>query len=209
MGQRDGKNMKEIKINIKTKSSRDMGIIDSDYKIEKNKYTLDLVNSWINNADTKISISCGLSSVVLAIITFIIETYISTADISNGFNVCILNIAKIVTAIGLALFLLALWFHFWALNPSLISIKSKKEEKNSLFFGSINSFENVDAYIKHANSITKERYNIELMEEIYINSSICTKKMKRFRTGMWFSIGSILFAVGAGVCYYLAIIPVE
>lgn len=177
-------------------------------EIEKNEYALDLINSWINNADTKISISCGLSTFVLAIIVFMIENFLSKLDTAGGFECCILNGAKFVAIVAGILFLCALWFHFWALNPNLMITSPQTDKKNGLFFCDISKFESVIGYINYTQSRSDERFNEELLEEIFVNSRICTKKMNRFKIGMWFSLGAILLAILAGVLYYLSIIPV-
>ena len=206
MGQKVRWNMKRIKDVIKIinedENSNNLGL-----EIEKNEYALDLINSWINNADTKISISCGLSTFVLAVIVFEIENFLSKLDTAGGFDCCILNGAKFVAIIASILFLCALWFHFGALNPNLTSPSPQTDKKNGLFFCDISRFESVIGYINYTRSRSDERFNEELLEEIFVNSRICTKKMNRFKIGMWLSLGAILFVIFAGILYYLSIIP--
>ncbi|MDD6069693.1 MAG: DUF5706 domain-containing protein, partial [Clostridiales bacterium] len=110
-------------------------------------------------------------------------------------------------AVACVTFLVCLWYYFLALNPSLISSKSEIEKpKYSIFYKDISRFANVDAYMECTKDVTEEAFNQELMREIYINSDICTKKMQRFKTGMWCSVISIFAAVLACALFYLAII---
>lgn len=175
--------------------------------IESNKYTLELVNGWINNADTKISIACGISSVVLAVIAFGAENILGDLAKNNGLNGYVMPLFVLAFAVACITFLVSLWYYFLALNPSLISSKSEIEKpKYSIFYKDISKFANVDAYMECMKDVTEEEFNQELMREIYINSDICTKKMQRFKTGMWCSVISIFAAVLACALFYLAII---
>jgi len=175
--------------------------------IESNKYTLELINSWINNADTKISIACGISSVVLAAIAFGAENILGDLAKNNGLNGYVTPLFGLAFAVACVTFFISLWYYFLALNPSLISSKSEIEKpKYSIFYKDISKFTNVDAYMECMKDVTEEEFNQELMREIYINSGICTKKMQRFKTGMWCSVISIFAALSACVLFYLAII---
>lgn len=175
--------------------------------VENNKYTLDLVNGWINNADTKISISCGISSVVLAVIAFGAENILGDLAKNNELNGRVMPLFALALAVSCITFIVSLWFYFLALNPGLISSKLEIEKpKYSIFYKDISKFANVDAYMECIEDVTEEDFNHELMREIYINSDICTKKMQRFKTGMWCSVISIIAAVVASVLFYLTII---
>ena len=175
--------------------------------IESNKYTLELVNGWINNADTKISIACGISSVVLAVIAFGAENILGDLAKNNGLNGYVMPLFVLAFSVACITFLVSLWYYFLALNPSLISSKSEIEKpKYSIFYKDISKFSNVDAYMECMEEVTEVDFNRELMREIYINSDICTKKMQRFKTGMWCSVISIFAAVLACGLFYLAII---
>ncbi len=174
--------------------------------VENNKYTLDLVNSWINNADVKISISCALSSLVIALVALGAENILSKIAENCEFNNSLLAIFKVVVFFDIAIFLVSLWFHFWALNPSLISAKAPiRKPQYSIFFEEISRFGNMDDYKKSALKATEARFNEEVLQEIYINSGICTKKMKRFRIGMWCSVVTIIGTILACILFYFAI----
>lgn len=178
----------------------------SPCRTESNKYTLDLVNEWINNADTKISIVCGLSSVVLALITFGAEHVLRNLAKGETLKECVLHVFGFTVILACITFLASLWYYFLAINPCLLSGKSKIEKpKYSIFYKDISEFSNVDDYMLSVTTATEEDFNKEIVREIYINSCICTKKMKKFKIGMWLSVASIFLAVVASVLFYFAI----
>ena len=47
---------------------------------------------------------------------------------------------------------------------------------------------NVDDYIEATGKATGDEFNKALLQEVYINSGICTRKMKQFKIGMWSSV---------------------
>ena len=178
---------------------------NSKSHIENNKYTLDLVNGWINNADTKISISCGISSVVFAIILFFAENILCKLDYSKGINSCYIPWIMLFGIGGVGCFLVSLWFCFWALNPNLASSKIKAQNKDySIFYEDIKCLTEPE-YIASANDATDEAFNEEILREIHINSGICSKKMHRFKIGMWYSVISIVGIVVGSFLIYLAV----
>lgn len=191
----------EVKWNMK-KIEEDMNQND----IECNKYVLELVNSWINNADSKISIACGISSVVFAVIAFGAENFLSKIHVKevNEFLIILFYITAVIAGLT---FLSGLWFYFWALNPSLTSAKNPiRKPKYSIFYDDIKKFSNVDDYIKCVSQASIRDFNKELLLEIYINSGICSKKMRCFKIGMWLSVIAIAAAVLGSAFYYFALI---
>ena len=174
--------------------------------IECNKYVLELVNSWISNADEKISIACGISSVVFAVIAFGAENFLGKIQVKETNGVLMILFYIMVIVAGL-MFLSGLWFYFWALNPNLTSAKNPiRKPQYSIFYEDIKKFHNVDDYIKCVSQASVQDFNTEVLQEIYINSNICSKKMRRFKLGMWFSVIAIAAAVLGSVFYYFAFI---
>lgn len=190
-----------------TERKEDFNETEYFQKVDNNKYTFDLVNSWINNADTKVSVSCGISSVVFAVILSWVENYLKDMTVLETSNVSLLLASKILFLIAIVSFLFSLWFHFWALNPSLTSLKKKQKEEPvySIFFEDIKRFKSTEAFITCVDEASIKDFNEEVLKEIYINSDICSKKMRRFRRGMWLSVTAIAFAVISGMIYVVAI----
>lgn len=175
--------------------------------VESNKYTLDLINGWINNADSKISIACGISSVVLAVIALVAEQILGNMAENSTLNGYVIPFFVVAAVIAGITFLGSLWYYFLALNPSLLSGETPiSKPKYSIFYKDISKFSNIDDYMQCVEKATEDDFYKELLQEIFINSHICTKKMQRFKIGMRLSVISILTTVLASVLFYSAII---
>ena len=85
MSTRNGKKGSQ-RVNHEPKSN-DTSFPSSEEKstlFSRSQYSLDLVNSWINGADTKVSISCGIFSVVIAVIVFLADRNLSSYIIGQS-----------------------------------------------------------------------------------------------------------------------------
>lgn len=200
---------------IQKQEKEDFSSESSSSLLERSQYSLDLVNSWINGADTKVSISCGVFSVIIAVIVFVAENILGKLEKQEQIN-CLLYsiffIAVIITVIG---FLASIFFHLWAINPCFFSesYSSKKLSKQelakptfSIFYDEIRSFENSTDYIKAAKNVSGEQFTNEVLKEVYCNARICAQKMKRFRAGITLAIITIVFSIVSCVLYYCAYI---
>lgn len=185
--------------------------------LERSQYSLDLVNMWINSADTKVSISCGVFSVIIAVIVFTAENILGNLEKPEQIN-CLLyslfSIAVIVTVIG---FLASIFFHLWAINPSFFSGSNylKKLSKQdlakpsfSIFYDEIRSFKSPADYIKTAKNVSEEQFADEILKEIYCNSKICSQKMRRFKTGITLAFITIGLCIISCILYYCSYVCV-
>lgn len=177
--------------------------------LERSQYSLDLVNIWINNADTKVSISCGVFSVIIAVIVFTAENILeNTLEQINCIIYSWFHIVGIITVIA---FMASIFFHLWAINPLFFSESkftkkksSKKTEKPpfSIFYDEIRLFDNPDDYIKAAKDISEEVFTDEILKEVYFNSKICSQKMRRFKTGIILAFITIALSLVSCILYY-------
>lgn len=55
----------------------------------------------------------------------------------------------------------------------------------SVFYDEIKRFSNSQEFINAAKNTTQEEFAEEILKEAYCNSTICAKKMRRFRKGIW------------------------
>ena len=105
------KTRKDIKGNRKGAAPQDKPILEEKHDsclLERSKYSLDLINTWITSADSKISTSCGIVSVVVAVLVFVAENILSKIDRTNG-AIELWKIWFIITAAGAVItFLLSL-----------------------------------------------------------------------------------------------------
>lgn len=181
--------------------------------LDRSKYSLDLVNMWINGADTKVSISCGVFSVIIAVIVFAAENMLGKLEKPvklNCFAYSMFHVAVVITVIA---FLVSIFFHLWAINPSFFSgskpsknQSSKKSSKPpfSIFYDEIRNFDNAADYIKAAKDESEDQFTDEVLKEVYYNSKICSRKMRRYKTGIIFAGITIALSIISCILYYCA-----
>lgn len=172
-------------------------------RIERNKYTLDLVNLWINNVDNKISMAFAILSAILALIVFVTEDHLSQIEF-QGVNSCSLCCVKGFALASGLLFLVSVLCFIMCIIPRF-DMEKAGGKKYSIFYDEIKNFDNYRDYIDACIDANAEIFNQELEKEIYFNSCICSKKMRFFRKGIICSGLSILSAVVAALIYYIAV----
>ena len=184
--------------------------------LDRSKYSLELVNGWIIAADTKVSISCGVFSVMAAVLVFIAENTLDKIDKSVEVNACFYNWFAIAGIISAITFLISVLLHLKAIYPSFESeehrkwicrnhVKDKtKQNAFSLFYNKIRLFESSEEYIQSVRDCSEIQFEEELLREVYFNSKICTKKMVTFRYGILFGGLSIFLIVICSIFYYCA-----
>lgn len=165
-----------------------------DAAIERNKYVFDLVNHWIDSADSKVTTSYTIFTVLFTVITLISDN-ISGTNVGTGQaqNLCLINISHIVAGIGYGLFTISAFLHVWAVKPRLYGKKSNNvvNKEYSIFFEDIKKFKNANDYREHAKNVSDEEFNNSLLSEIYYNSKIASRKMMFHGWGQVVSIVSI------------------
>lgn len=172
--------------------------------IEQDQFILEQMNTWINNADTKVSVSCGLIAAVFAIIAFFCENY--ATEISSQIvakHPCLLFWAVFFACIAAITFFIALLYYFSAIAPRFWGFKKnqKNQPEYSIFFEDISTFASVDDFVDCAMHTTEKQLHDEIRKEIYFNSKICSKKMHNYKIGLIVSIFSIFLAIVATVLF--------
>ena len=175
---------------------------EKKYEKEDLKYIYDLVNSWIGNADNKVSVSCGIFTGVFGVITFLSEK-ITNYDSVNS---CYETVYCISFVLSIIAFLLSIFFYVWAINPNLGKSGLKKNGKVSakkypIFYGDINNL-SVDDYKKVMNRAEEHDLINELLLETHYNSHICYLKMIRYRCGLWLSFAAVVMSI-VSWCFHL------
>ncbi len=183
--------------NQKTKTPS--AVLQSDEKpddniLERSKYVYEQVNGWIENADNKVSVSCGIFTGAFGVITFLAERYITVPD-NPVINECLRTIYQ--TSFGLSLLVMAFAVFFYAKSiiPNLKSSgKMKpKQKKYPIFYGDIHSL-GLEEYQRLMAKGTNQHFIDELILESWHNSGICLKKMKWYKAGVITSIIAIFLA---------------
>ncbi len=182
--------------------------------IDEHKYALEQINMWINNADSKVSTFCALFTIAYGAIAFMAENVIArrmekAQVVLTGLKPYII----ILSFTGAITFFLSMWLCFRAISPKLTGMASIKELKNglkpkySIFYGKIAQIKTLEEYLVLADNATKEDFKNDILNEIYINSGICTKKMKNFRMGIRTSYVAIIIEFVCSVVLYWAYQP--
>lgn len=164
-----------------------------DAAIERNKYVFDLVNHWIDSADSKVTTSYTIFTVLFTVITLISDNISGTNGTGQVQNLCLINLSNIVASIGYVLFTISAFLHVWAVKPRLYGKKSKDvvNKEYSIFFEDIKKFKNANDYRDHAKNVSDEEFNNSLLSEIYYNSRIASRKMMFHGWGQVTSMVSI------------------
>lgn len=176
-------------------------------QLEQSKYILSLVNSWITNADNKVSISCGIFTGMFGVISFL-ATQIKEPTVVASINTYYQFFYWATLIIGLIMMIISLQFYVRALNPVIRSSKDEVGQEtitNSVpvFFRDIANFDDIDKYIKSFRASNEIGLTDEILKEIFINSKICEKKMRMCKDALWHSLFAVLFAVVSFVAHIL------
>lgn len=174
-----------------------------DEKLERSKYIYEQVNNWIENADNKVSISCGIFSGCFTVITFLSEKN----SVSATVNSCWRIVYICCFIIGILVMFTSILFYVLAINPNLGKSKEKKKgtsqkKKYPIFYGDIAEL-SLANYMEIMENASETDFINELQDEIHYNSRICTAKMKKYRIGLWLSLVAIIFALVSSAARYL------
>ena len=173
---------------------------------ERSNYILDLINGWIVAADSKISTSGGIISVVVAVFVFVAENVLSKVNTAKG-AIEPWKTFFIMTAVGtLISFLVSLYYHFRALSPNFFTGKSNgekgKKKKCNIFYENIKDYNNTEEYISAIKNMSEDQFVNDILSEVYCNSDICSQKMHNFQIGLWFAFLTIVLILLCSLCYF-------
>ena len=133
-------------------------------KLEDFKYTFDNINAWINNVDNKISI----------LLVFLVAIIGYTFSINNKINMN--NIQSLIIVISIILLVCGCLLCVFALKGR---VKSNIKYTSIVFFSSISKMDRKD-YYDTLSKMDKKQLENDIMNQIYINSCICSKKFKLY-----------------------------
>ncbi|GAB1804414.1 hypothetical protein [Priestia megaterium] len=181
--------------------------MDNQTKDEIADKTIDRINFWLGNVDSKVSFVLSFAGIFLGFIfasdsiTKSIEGYIKFI-ISND-----LTLGKFIfSCIALLFFVASMVFMGISIynllgalkgriNPDIYS-QANLETKSILFWGSIAKSTNYTAYKQKVDSLTDVNLSNDLKSQVYINSLICSKKFELYNKAInkltW---GIILFVI--------------
>nr|WP_279287904.1 Pycsar system effector family protein [[Eubacterium] tenue] len=187
-------------IKQKNKYERRFSVNDKKDKIEDLYKRLEIVNTWIDNADSKISYVLTFIGVLFGFFTGIK----GTSDISAILKVIYFKGASSIAFNKHLLLILFIIFIITSIISMVNLCKALKgsidinvyEQKglatsSNIFFQTIAN----SSYEDFSNSINNETENDiikDITSQIYINSKICTTKFENYNKGLKFTIISVI-----------------
>lgn len=164
-----------------------------DRRIERAKYVYEQVNGWIENADTKVATSTGVSTGVFGVLTFV-EEKIKAPDAGAMPDAIWNAVHKFCYTCGFVALAAAIILFTLAIFPNL---KSSGKQGGSgrflLYYGDICKAPMSD-FERRMHRSSDRAFLDELIREVHLNATTCMRKMKRYRTGLVFSTLAIALA---------------
>ncbi len=152
--------------------------------------TLDTINEWIHNCDSK-------TSIILTAIGVLISALVSS-DVATGIiHIIKINIYEktVCSILYLSIFLLSIIFMLCGIFMlfSVLVPKIDLQHKSIMFFGNIASNAKFENYCDEVTKCTETDLSEDLLHQIYAASKICNKKFNNYKKGISiFGLGTLL-----------------
>lgn len=169
--------------------------------LERCKYVFDQINSWISNADNKVSISCGIFTGVFGVITYLAERIKEPTEVTN-INECWQSIYIVSFVFSLIILGISIFFYVLAINPNITSNEPRIKKKVPIFYGDIEKFCNCE-YKEAILKASEKDFIDEILNETHLNSVICTRKMRMYKIGLWLSFTAVGMAAISWIAHFL------
>lgn len=178
--------------------------------------TLERINFWISNCDTKISFSLAFAGILLG-------GFFSSGIITGSLNklmkglkeidkdtpylkIQYLEITTVVLVVFIILMIVSLTYLFRGKKGSIdtgVYNEAGLSKDSTLFFGTIQN----KSYIAFKNSmigIKKDELMNDYLSQVYINSKICNRKFTLYNKGVnWLIASTIAFIILNGMFLFL------
>jgi len=195
--------------------SEENKLSESEIK-EEAVQTLERINFWISNCDTKISFSLAFAGILLG-------GFFSSGIITGSLNKLIkalkgidkdtpylkiqyLGITTVVLVVFIILMIVTLTYLFRGKKGSIDTGVYNEEDlsrDSTLFFGTIQN----KSFITFKNSmigIKKDELLNDYLSQVYINSKICNRKFTLYNKGVnWLIASTIVFIILNGMFLFL------
>ncbi|MEW9575653.1 hypothetical protein U9K47_09385 [Bacillus toyonensis] len=195
--------------------SEENKLSESEIK-EEAVQTLERINFWISNCDTKISFSLAFAGILLG-------GFFSSGIITGSLNklmkglkeidkntpylrIQYLEITTVVLVVFIILMIVSLTYFFRGKKGSIdtgVYNEADLSKDSTLFFGTIQN----KSFIVFKNSmigIKKDELVNDYLSQIYINSKICNRKFTLYNKGVnWLIASTISFIILNGMFLFL------
>lgn len=153
------------------------------FNTENTFRTLELINTWISNVDSKASFALAFTTAILGLIFYnagsMPSAFSHMYDAVSRKNISCEIVFPFISVVGLYIsFFLSISFFFLALKGT-----TKSGSSSILFFGTIAGLSQNDFKAKIFNMNDKALQKA-LAEQIHTNSIVCAKKFKWYNTGL-------------------------
>jgi hypothetical protein len=146
---------------------------------------LESIGNWIRSADTKTSIILALNSVIFVHLLSLGDRILSIGD----------GCWYLVGALLIMLpFFTSLFFAFKTILPKI----KAKSDHGLWFFGSIASMKKCD-FTENLSNATNDQIEVNLIEQIYINSTIASEKHINLRKSWFWLVVFSVFAIASAL----------
>ena len=174
--------------------------ITEEKQVEEAKATLERINSWINNCDTK-------AGAILALLGVILTLVMTNEGLSACYEIASKAMANrtfsdifylIIWFVSFACLIFGLYRLISALFATINSEKYKQaklETDSRIFFGFIGATPTYQEYRDKFAEMTIAEYTNDLLSQVYINSLIANKKFKNYNQGLKYAI--------IGFCWFI------
>lgn len=204
----------ELRNNRKNKSYKVNNVLMNKYSKEDAYKTLDMINMWIGNVDSKISYSLTFIGVLLGffftgkkpiqISQVLKKILMKIQQIFNKEYELIFKGIELKDIISVIILVLICIFIFKSIMACIYLYKGIRgridsnvyEEnelitKSNIFWNSISSMKYLDFY-KNINNLDESELLKDISSQIFINSKICTEKFENYNKGVGYIVDSII-----------------
>jgi hypothetical protein len=183
---------------------------DENVQINKEETieTLNRINFWIGNCDTKVSFSLAFAGILLggffssSIITGSLNLLIKKITKMGGIEHCGEMVLVVITTLVLAAFIvimaLTIIYLFSALKGSIdpsVYQQGGLTNDSKVFFGTI-AEQSFESFRNKVLTATNTEKHDDLLSQVYINSKICQNKFHLYNKGLrYLIISTLLFTI--------------
>ena len=169
--------------------------------------TLDRINFWISNCDTKISFSLAFagillggffsSSIITGSLNKVIKKIIHIDSIHHYWQTRLIELTALVLLAFIVLMAISITYLFKGLKGSINSDVYQQAgltTNSNVFFGSIAN-QSYQSFKQKVTVASNEDNLNDYLSQVYINSKICQKKFQLYNSGIQFLIYSTILFV--------------
>ncbi len=162
-----------------------------EYTKEDAYKTLEIINSWISNIDTKVSFSLAMIGVLSSFI-FNSELPRSFKRVSQVSKLAELNGGEIIGVILVAILYILSFISIISFMLAITARVKNENNNSSIFFFCSISSRSLQEYKQKINEMNVNNIIDDLQEQIYTNSKICTRKVMFYNIGSKFLLLTII-----------------